>query len=100
MWYRFFAETIVVLHFCFVLFVLGGGLLVVRWKRMALVHIPAVLWGMYVEWAGVDCPLTPLENRLREAGGGIPYHGGFVEHYIMPVLYPVDLTRDFQITLG
>ncbi len=100
MFYRFLADAVVVFHFCFVLFVLAGAVLVVRWKRVAFVHIPAALWGMYVEWSGAICPLTPLENALRETGGGAGYQGGFVDHYIMPILYPIDLTRDFQITLG
>ena len=98
--YRFLADTIVFLHFCFVLFVLSGGIMVVRWKWMALLHVPAALWGMIVELSGWRCPLTPLENALRKAGGGVKYEGGFVEHYIMPILYPAGLTRDFQITLG
>lgn len=98
--YLFAAHALVVFHFCFVLFVLGGGFLVLRRKRVALLHFPTAIWGMYVEWSGQLCPLTPLENWLREAGGGIPYEGGFVEHYIMPVLYPHELTRDFQMTLG
>jgi len=100
MWYRFLAEAVVVFHFCFVLFVLSGGLLVLRRKPFALLHVPAALWGMIVEWFGLNCPLTHIENTLRERGGGVPYEGGFVEHYIMPILYPHDLTRDFQITLG
>jgi hypothetical protein len=100
MWYRFLAESVVVFHFGFVLFVLCGGVLVVRWKWVALLHVPALLWGVIVEWSGWMCPLTPLENSLRELGGGVPYEGGFVERYIMPVLYPMDLTRDFQVTLG
>src|SRR2546421_4123904 len=100
MWYRFLADSLVVFHMCFVVFVICGALLVVRWKKLALVHIPAILWGMYVEWSGAMCPLTPLENHLRELGGGSAYEGGFIDHYIMPTLYPENLTRDFQITLG
>src|SRR5947209_5445122 len=98
--YRFLANAVVVFHACFVLFVLCGGLFVVRWRWVALLHVPAALWGMFVEISGWMCPLTPLENRLREAGGGVAYRGGCVDHYIMPVLYPAGLTRDFQITLG
>ena len=100
MGYRFLANSLVVFHFCFVLFVLSGGLLVIWRKWCALLHIPAAVWGVIVESTGWMCPLTPLENKWREAGGGLPYEGGFVEHYIMPVLYPVNLTRDFQITLA
>src|SRR5437764_1083653 len=86
MWYRFLANALVVFHLCFVLFVLFGGLLVVRWRWVALLHVPAALWGMLVEWTGWMCPLTPLENSLREMGGGVPYEGGFIDHYIVPVL--------------
>src|SRR5258706_11787799 len=100
MFYRFLADSVVVFHLSFVIFVIAGGVLVVRWKKVALLHIPAILWGMYVEWSGAMCPLTPLENRFREAGGGTAYQGGFIDHYIIPTLYPEDLTRDFQITLG
>jgi hypothetical protein len=100
MFYRFLADSVVVFHMCFVIFVLTGAALVVRWKWVALLHVPAALWGMYVEWSGAMCPLTPLENYLREAGGGATYQGGFIDHYIMPTLYPENLTRDFQITLG
>ncbi len=100
MGYRFLADALVVFHFCFVAFVLTGGVLVLRWRKAAVLHIPAVLWGIWVECAGWMCPLTPLENYLREAAGGVAYQGSFVEHYVMPVLYPIDLTRDFQITLG
>jgi hypothetical protein len=100
MGYRLLADALVVFHFGFVLFVLFGGCLVVRWRWVALLHLPAAFWGMYVEWSGRICPLTPLENYWRELGGGATYEGGFVDHYIMPVLYPADLTRDFQVTLG
>ena len=100
MGYLFLANALVVFHFCFVLYVMSGGLLVIWRKRFALLHIPAVMWGVIVETTGWLCPLTPLENHWRSAGGGVPYEGGFVEHYIMPVLYPHDITRDFQITLA
>src|SRR5690349_10889569 len=100
MGYRFLADALVVFHLCFVIFVIGGGLLVLKWRRAALLHVPCVLWGIWVECSGWLCPLTPLENWLRERGGGVAYEGSFVEHYILPVLYPVDLTRDFQVTLG
>jgi len=87
-------------HFAFVLFVVGGGLLVLRWRRVAWIHLPCVLWGAVIELAGWICPLTPLENRLRYAAGGAGYAGGFVEHYLMPVLYPTQLTRPIQVALG
>ena len=98
--YLFLAEALVVFHFCFVLFVLSGGFLLSWRKWIACLHIPAALWGVIVESTGGHCPLTPLENRLREAVGGVPYEGGFVEHYIMPIVYPHEITYDFQLTLA
>ena len=94
------ADAVVVLHLCFVLFVLLGGLLALRWPRLTWVHVPAALWGVVIELGGWICPLTPLENALRQRGGSAGYHGGFVEHYILPVLYPAGLTRNWQLTLG
>jgi uncharacterized protein DUF2784 len=94
------ADIVVVLHLAFVLFVLLGGLLVLRWRWVAYLHVPAAIWGALIELAGWVCPLTPLENRLRTAAGGMAYEGDFVEHYILPVLYPVALTRNIQLLLG
>ena len=94
------ADLIVILHFCFVLFVMFGGLLVLKWRWMMWIHIPAALWGALIEFAGWICPLTPLENQLRHAAGGQEYQSGFIEHYVMPILYPVGLTREVQIILG
>jgi hypothetical protein len=83
-----------------VLFAVFGGSLLFRWPRLAWLHLPVVLWAVLVEWAGWVCPLTPLENRLRELGGGTPYYTDFIEHYLLPVLYPARLTRNLQIILG
>jgi hypothetical protein len=94
------ADLIVVIHFAFVLFVVLGGLLVLRWRWVAYLHLPAAIWGALIEFAGWICPLTPLENRLRAAAGSAPYQGGFVEHYLLPLLYPSALTRDIQVVLG
>jgi hypothetical protein len=94
------ADLIVVLHFAFVLFVVLGGLLVLRWPRLAYVHVPVAVWGVLIEFAGWICPLTPLEKKLREAAGDAGYEGGFIEHYILPVLYPSALTRNIQLLLG
>jgi hypothetical protein len=94
------AALVVVFHFAFVLFVVLGGLLVLRWPRLAYLHVPAAIWGAWIEFAGWVCPLTPLENSLRTAAGDATYTGGFVEHYILPVLYPSGLTRNIQILLG
>ncbi len=94
------ADLVASLHFAFVVFVLLGGLLVVRWPRWAWLHLPAVAWGVSIELMGWLCPLTPLENRLRNEAGLAGYEGGFVEHYLLPVLYPESLTRSMQIVLG
>jgi len=94
------AEAVVLLHFAFVAFAVAGGLLVLRWPRVALLHLPALAWAAFVEFSGRTCPLTPLENTLRAASGEAGYAGGFVEHYLLPLLYPADLTRELQWTLG
>jgi hypothetical protein len=100
MLYRALADLTVLVHFAFVLFVVGGAFLVRRWSRLAWVPVPAAIWGALIEFAGWICPLTPLENQLRALGGSAGYGGGFVEHYIIPVLYPGGLTREVQILLG
>ena len=94
------ADLIVVIHFAFVLFVVLGGLLVLRWPWVAYLHLPAAIWGVLIEFAGWICPLTPLENSLRVRAGGTGYKGGFIENYILPVLYPAGLTRGVQLVLG
>jgi len=98
--YRALADAVVLFHLLFVAFAVGGGLLAFRWRWMPLVHLPAVAWAGWVEFTGRICPLTPLENHLRAAGGAAGYEGGFVEHYLLPMLYPADLTRELQWTLG
>jgi uncharacterized protein DUF2784 len=97
---RLLADLVVVVHLAFVLLVVFGGLLVLRWPRLALVQLPAAVWGVVIEWAGWICPLTPLENSLRARGGAAGYSGGFVEHYLLGLLYPAGLTRNSQIVLG
>jgi hypothetical protein len=94
------ADLVVLIHFAFVTFVVLGGLLVLRWPRLAYVHLPVVVYGALIELVGWICPLTPLEKRLRENAGLAGYEGGFVEHYILPVLYPSGLTRGVQLVLG
>lgn len=89
-----------VVHLAFVLFVVLGGLLVLRWPRLAWVHIPVALYGAAIEFIGFICPLTPLENSLRRRGGEAGYEGGFIEHYITAALYPTGLTREIQLALG
>jgi hypothetical protein len=94
------ADGILLLHLAFVVFVVLGGLLAVRWPRMAWLHLPAAIWGVAVEMFGWYCPLTPLENALRERAGGAAYDGDFIARYLLPVLYPEGLTRPAQIVLG
>jgi hypothetical protein len=94
------ADVVVVAHLGFVVFVVLGGLAVLRWPRLAWVHLPAAAWGVLIEFAGWICPLTPLENALRQAGGGSGYGGGFIDHYVAGALYPAGLTRGLQVALG
>ena len=100
MFYKFLADLVVVLHSFFVLFVLLGGFLVLWKPSVAWYHLPAVFWAAWLEFSGWICPLTPLENLLRQKGGVAGYNVGFVEHYIVPILYPTSLTRQMQFTLG
>jgi hypothetical protein len=102
MLYRVLADIVVMTHFGFILFAVLGGFLVLKWKRWAWLHVPAVVWAALISFAGWICPLTPLEIWLRERGGSIAYRSGFIEHYILPVVYPPTdvLTRPVQIVLG
>ena len=100
MGFRALADATVVLHLGFVLFVVLGGLIVARWRRVAWVHLPAAAWAAWVEFADWVCPLTPLENWLREQGGRTPYSSSFIEHYLLPILYPESLSRELQWVLG
>ena len=97
---RLAADAVALLHLAFVLFVVFGGLLVWRWPRLVWLHLPAVGWGAWIEFAGGLCPLTPLENHLRQAVGEAGYAGGFIDHYLWPLLYPAGLTREGQWMLG
>jgi hypothetical protein len=94
------ADLVVGLHFAFVLFVVLGGLLALRWPRAAWLHLPAVAWGALIEWRGWICPLTPLEVALRRRAGEAGYEGDFLERYLVPVLYPPGLTREIQLGLA
>lgn len=98
--YGVLADLVLLLHLAFVVFVAAGGLLLLRWPRVAWVHLPCAAWGAFVEFAGWICPLTPLENRVRLIAGEAGYEGGFIEHYVIPLLYPDELTRGVQVTLG
>ena len=100
MLFRLAADAVVLTHFAFVLFVVFGGFLVIRWKKLAWIHLPIAIYGATIEFVGWICPLTPLENRLRRLGGEAGYEGGFVEHYIMRILYPEGLTPSVSIALG
>jgi hypothetical protein len=94
------AYAVVLLHLVFVIFVVLGGVAALRWRWVAWVHIPAAAWGVLVEYAGWICPLTPLEEHLRGRAGMDQYSGDFIAHYVFPLLYPADLTRQVQIALG
>jgi hypothetical protein len=98
--YRILAHGVMIVHFGFVFFVVLGGFLVLRWPCLRWLHIPAVLWGSFVECVGWTCPLTPLENLLRRMGDESGYQGGFLEHYLLALLYPAGLTRWHQVLLG
>jgi hypothetical protein len=98
--FRVLADLVVLIHAAFVVFVVLGGLVVLRWPRLAWLHIPAALWGALIEFGGWICPLTPLENALRHRAGEAGYSGGFIEHYVVHVLYPSGLTPGVRYLLG
>lgn len=104
MTYRVLADAVLMLHLAFIAFVVGGALVVRRWPRLAWLHLPALAWGAYAVIAGAICPLTPLENALRAAGGGSAYTPSFIEHYLLPIVYPDavqgDAGRVLQVALG
>ena len=98
--YLVLADMVLLLHASFVLFVLFGGLAVLRWRRVAWFHLPAALWGVLIELGGWICPLTYLENHLRRMGGEAGYSATFIEWYLDPLLYPLGLTRHTQLVFG
>jgi hypothetical protein len=99
--YRFLTDLTIAFHFAFLVFVVLGGFLVRRYRWVAIPHLLAAAWGVYVEaMPGVMCPLTPLENELSVRAGGAGYEGGFIEHYLVPVIYPEGLTRTVQWVLA
>lgn len=100
MTYWLLANTLVLLHLAFILFVVAGGLLTAWKPRLVWLHVPAALWGALIEFMGWICPLTPLENRFRRLSGEAGYEGGFVEHYLIPLIYPDTLTAATQYVLG
>jgi len=97
---RILADFLVILHMAFICFVILGGVLVIRWKRVSFLHIPAVVWGALIEFQGWICPLTPMEQHLRHLAGQSGYRDGFIEHYLVPLIYPNGLTRTLQISIG
>ncbi|NNF12270.1 MAG: DUF2784 domain-containing protein [Gemmatimonadetes bacterium] len=100
MLYSALADAVLLFHLCFILFVGLGGLVVLRWPKVAWVHLPIAAWGLWIEVSGNICPLTPLENHLRRLAGGQGYPGGFIEHYLLPIIYPPGLTRGVQYALA
>lgn len=98
--YLLLAELTVLLHFLFVIFVAAGGLLLLFWPRLVYLHLPAVLWGIYIQFSGGYCPLTPLEKYFRQLAGMQTYEGGFINQYLMPIIYPRGLTHEIQIAIG
>ena len=100
MWYRIGADLVLLLHLAFVLFVVTGGLLLLKWPRLAWLHLPAAIWGAIVEYTGWICPLTPIEHTLRAMAGESAYGSDFIGHYLLPLMYPAGLTSIIQILLG
>ena len=95
-WYRIAGDAVMLVHFAFIAFALLGSLLLPRWPRLVWAHVPALCWGVYIELSGSICPLTPLENHFRELAGEATYYGGFIAHYLGPIIYPAGLTRGWQ----
>ena len=98
--YQLAASGLVIIHLAFVMFVIFGAVLTLRWPRLIGFHLAAIVWGVLIEFTGAICPLTPLEVQLRQLGGVAGYQGGFIDHYVLAALYPSGLTRGIQIGLG
>jgi hypothetical protein len=94
------ADILLIIHLCFIGFVVFGGWLLIRWNWMILFHLPAVVWGAMLEFRNWTCPLTPLEQHFRALAGQAGYRGSFIEHYLLPLIYPGGLTRSIQISIG
>jgi hypothetical protein len=100
MFERIIADFLVIIHLAFICFVVFGGILVMRWKWVGLIHLPAAIWGALIEFQGWVCPLTPLEQLYRHLAGQSGYSGGFIEHYLIPLIYPTGLNHPIQIVIG
>jgi len=100
MLYRIAADSLVLFHLAFILFVLFGGLLALKWRPVIWLHLPAAAWGVAVELFHLPCPLTRWENLLRHLAGQDGYGGGFIEHYVLALIYPAGLTPQIQLGLG
>jgi len=98
--YQILADVVACVHAAFVAFVVFGGILAIRWRRLVWLHVPAAIWGALIEFADWVCPLTPLENALRGRAGAAGYGDGFIQHYLLRALYPAGLTRGVQVALG
>ena len=98
--YRLLADLLVLAHFAFIIFVLLGGLLMLKWPQVAWLHIPAALWGVMTELLSLPCPLTPMEKYFQRLAGDAPYEGDFIAHYLLPIIYPAGLTPNIQLLLG
>jgi len=97
---RLAADAVLLLHLCFIVFAVLGAALALRWPRMVWLHLPAACWAVYIELSGAVCPLTRLENDWHEQAGQQGYAGGFIEHYLLPVIYPAGLTPAVQVVLA
>ena len=100
MLYRLAAEAVLLFHLAFIVFVVAGGVLAARWRWVGLVHLPVAGWGFFVELTGRICPLTYAENTLRVRAGQSGYAEGFIEHYLLAMIYPAGLTRDAQFVVA
>jgi hypothetical protein len=100
MFQRVLADLVLLFHLAFIIFVVAGGLLALRWRWAPAIHLPAALWGVFIEVSGGVCPLTPLENALRRAAGTSGYAGGFIEHYVVPLVYPESLSHSVQLVIA
>ena len=100
MLFKLAANALALIHFAFILFVVFGGLLLLKWPRMMWLHVPAAVWGALIEFAGWYCPLTSMENAMLRRAGEAGYTDGFVAHYIFRLIYPAGLTRGLEIAIG